>query len=622
MLRLHAPWLTSLLLVLVVAAAPARGQGLSLPGRVLLSDGTPAARARVDIATAKPRHGSSSFCPSCYPDCRKVTFTDEQGRFQFDGLDPALTFRLLVTKPGRVTLITESLDPLDSLRPAEAPSATPPLSDGLPLFLETTPTNRSAARDIRGRLLDPSGRPIPGALVSSAGEWSGSGCRYGAAETSPVVSDDDGRFSMTVPESLTAVSLEISAEGFAGTLVEKWLPGEAERTVVVPAGATITARVVRDGVPCPGLRLAVVQIDRICGRHFVGDVPAVTDAAGAVRFDHVPAGERFCIYSRTTPPQDLVIETTLFKSSAEGGTRDLGALEAVEPRSLEGRFVLEDGGRIPAGTRLFLGRDPAWDSQNLPIAADGSFAIQGLPPEGYRLGVAIDGYTFDAARLGWQLVEETYVAIPLHDSRGGVTIPLIEGSTPRFRERIGEYAHRRVNEKVPANADGGDRLLLVARDGSSVPAPRTLHGVVVDTGGMPVAHVSVTAMVQGGPTVGSTFVATDATGRFTIESLPELPLEIWASSRGRWSPRTRQWIPPEACDVRLVVDPRMDQAFVDLDPEPDRAVAQHRRQTHARWWGLGLAAITAWNAWSAWTAWRARTRAANGGRGLPVDSRA
>src|SRR5436190_19453713 len=69
-----------------------------LLGRVLATNGLP--RATVFISTAGPKVGTSTFCPSCYADCRKSAKTDAQGNFKIESLDPQLRFHVLVVAPG------------------------------------------------------------------------------------------------------------------------------------------------------------------------------------------------------------------------------------------------------------------------------------------------------------------------------------------------------------------------------------------------------------------------------------------------------------------------------------------------------------------------------------------
>ncbi|MCY3013936.1 MAG: carboxypeptidase-like regulatory domain-containing protein [Planctomycetota bacterium] len=431
----------------------------------------------------------------------------------------------------------------------------------VPIVLAPAPTDVLAGRMIRGRLVDESGRPVPGALVSPEGEWTGDGCRYGGAQTSPVVSDDDGRFVMIVPETLTAVSIGVSAEGFAGTRVPKAIPGGAERSIRVPRGATVTVRIERDGNPCPGLRLAVVQVDREASRHCVGKVPAITDAKGIARFEHLPAADRFCIFSETDPPQTLVIETTLFKAPESGNARSIGAIEAIEPRSLAGRLSIDGGNATPAGTRIRLLRDAAWDTHTVPVATDGTFEALGLAPEGYRLGVVADGLTIDSGRLTWQFVDEQYAAIPLQTSRSDVVIPVIAGTAPGIRVRNDDSRNKLL--------DG--EFVLFDADGARVPLPEQLQGTVVDPEGRPVAGVDVSANLIGrGALVGPRVAETDDAGRFTLDSLPALPLELLAyrtSHQLGFVPYpTRVTVSPGESEVRMVIDPRLPHRYPDLDP--------------------------------------------------------
>src|SRR5689334_18833342 len=65
-----------------------------LAGRVRAGQDLP--KATVFISTAGPKVGTSTFCPSCYADCRKNAKTDPQGAFKIESLDPQLLFRILV----------------------------------------------------------------------------------------------------------------------------------------------------------------------------------------------------------------------------------------------------------------------------------------------------------------------------------------------------------------------------------------------------------------------------------------------------------------------------------------------------------------------------------------------
>jgi hypothetical protein len=70
-------------------------------------------QATVFIFTAGPKVGTSTFCPSCYADCRKSAQTDAQGDFKIEALDPQLIFRILVVAKGYAPKFVAKVDPAE-----------------------------------------------------------------------------------------------------------------------------------------------------------------------------------------------------------------------------------------------------------------------------------------------------------------------------------------------------------------------------------------------------------------------------------------------------------------------------------------------------------------------------
>jgi len=582
---MHAALIPSLAILLVAAVfapASASGAGLTLRGSVVHSDGLPAVRARVDIATAKPRHGLGVLCPSCYADCRKSTFTDQEGSFQFADLDPSLTFRLLVTKPGSLTLYSHSLDPLENDTPVGR----------VPLFLAAAPTDVPPERLVRGRLVDATGRPIAGGLVSAEAECTADRTSYGRGVTTPVASDDDGRFELIAPEPIVRVSLEVFAEGYAGMLSDELAPGGQEHTLRVPIGASVSVRIERDGVPIPDLQLAVVQTHRACGRHFVKDVPAVTDADGVARFEHLPPDEQYALFSLNNPPQDLVITTTLFKAPGDAKARDLGTIAAAEAKKLSGKVTVEGSGTIPADAKVSLSQPRCWGLSVTEVATDGTFEFRGLSPESYLLNVRANGLTIDESRVGWQVVDRGGVGIPLDESRSNVVIPLVADRQPNFPEKRGDYQNAVID---------GDLVLV---DPAGIPLPlrsESISGIVVDPEGRPVPGVDVSVWAVGfGVSIGPRSKPTGADGRFSLNAVPDVPTELRASihsSQSRFVEFGSAAVAVTGTEARLVIDPRLARPLPDLDPPPDPAVAQRSERRHNTFYYLSVAATFIWCAW-------------------------
>ena len=111
--------------------------------------------ATVFISTAAPKTGTSTFCPSCYADCRKSAKADTGGNFNIESLDPQLTFQILAVAKGYKPKFVSKVDPAKGpvkieLEPIESSDATPD-------------------RSLRGRVLDAKGEPLESAVVEMEG---------------------------------------------------------------------------------------------------------------------------------------------------------------------------------------------------------------------------------------------------------------------------------------------------------------------------------------------------------------------------------------------------------------------------------------------------------------------
>ncbi|MGN6641399.1 MAG: carboxypeptidase-like regulatory domain-containing protein, partial [Verrucomicrobiota bacterium] len=163
----------------------ASGPRPDLLGQVHAKGGAPLP-ASVFIATAAPKTGTSTFCPSCYADCIKHTAADIAGRFKIESLDPQLTFQVLAVAKGFKPKYVSKVDPAKGpiaieLEAIEAGDATP---------------NRS----LRGRVVNPKGEPISGAVVEMQGiETKDGGGSWGSLPgIDPLaVTDENGEFLIT-----------------------------------------------------------------------------------------------------------------------------------------------------------------------------------------------------------------------------------------------------------------------------------------------------------------------------------------------------------------------------------------------------------------------------------------
>lgn len=457
------------------------------------------------------------------------------------------------------------------------PLAAAAVDDGEQPAVAASPAEVPGDRPIRGRLVNAEGRPVGGATVSVKMTQRGNRGQSGSDGVTPsAVSDEKGRFVLLAEEGVTSVGIAITATGYAG-LDTEMTPGDGpERTIRVSRGATITATIVRDGVPCSGLKMGVRQLDRDNFGYYVYGVHAVTDADGRVRFDHLPGAGRYAIYSvASSRPQLAVIPTTFFKVPGGGVARDLGRLEAVEPRSLTGRFVFDAGATLPPDTPVFLLRPLVAESVQAKVAADGSFEFQGLPPEGYKLIFHASGFRIDPSRLAWQLVEQYYAGLPVYESLRNVVIPLAVGDPPDYR----------FMKSKPSGVRIDDQQRLVDQEDNPVPLPRTIRGTVVDPAGRAVAGAKILSEIPGVFNFhGEPSTSTAADGRFELTALPDTPIVVSAYAPGVQpgvGSRTVDYmtitlVQPEEQEIRLVVDPSLERIMPDLDPPPG--------PTKRSWW--------------------------------------
>jgi len=389
-------------------------------GQLSGPDGTPLAGARVDIATAAPKVGRGIFCPSCYLDCRKSATTDEHGRFHLNDLSKQLKFRLVVTAPSYKTLQTKLLDP------AAGP---------VDLVLQSSPKNVDSSRVVSGVLKDTFGNPIVGALIAPHGGKTSKRRWWGKVKgVAPSVSDSEGRFSILLPESMIALDVDVTQYGFCGERIQLMKPGVDPIEIEMRVGAQVDGRLVEDGVPVSGVSIAVVQLDRSSDDGiFVGAVGCITEQDGRFEFRNLPPDQRYCIYSvvgegnrSSLKPAKTsrVLTVKKFSVPATGEVRDLGNLEVVESVSIRGQIKHVAGHPLPENLKLLLDRDPAWDLIKVPVSSDGSFEINGLPPETYELNIRSQELAIVTERLERQLLGPTSIGIYVAESVTDLIIPV------------------------------------------------------------------------------------------------------------------------------------------------------------------------------------------------------
>ena len=177
-----------------------------LTGQIFARGGAPLpGPATVFIATAGPKVGTSPFCPSCYADCQKRAKTDANGNFVIKSLDPQLTFQILAVAKGYKPKYVSKVDP----------------AKGTPVKIELESIESADAapdHSIRGRVVNPKGAPIEGAVVDMRGiETKDGGGSWGSLPgIDPLaVTDENGEFLITAKNPFEMMTVKVTARIYA-----------------------------------------------------------------------------------------------------------------------------------------------------------------------------------------------------------------------------------------------------------------------------------------------------------------------------------------------------------------------------------------------------------------------
>ena len=343
--------------------------------------------ANIFIATAAPKTGTSTFCPSCYADCVKHSRADARGNFKIESLDPQLTFQVLAVAKGYKP---ESISKVD---PAQGP---------VKIELEPIESADAASdRSLRGRVVNPQGRPIEGAIVEMEGiETKDGGGSWGSLPgIDPLaVTDEHGAFLITAKKPFDMMDVKVSARTFADKSFSR-LPVGKQNELVMTEGAIITGRVLLDGHPLKGVGVGISGVERQAGV-YAGHFGAGTDAEGKFALVNIPPDVDFWIYTGMISMKKFgAVPIQKIHSGKDGETTDVGDLIAAPAHRLAGRVVLANGQPLPPTVRLLISREDVWDGMEITLDKDGNFDTTGFPNELISLSARVKGYHVSARNL-------------------------------------------------------------------------------------------------------------------------------------------------------------------------------------------------------------------------------
>jgi hypothetical protein len=374
-LGLVAGWLA---MAAVAGAATIRGS-------VMRSNGDPIPDATVYVYTAKPRVGPGITCPSCYADCGKSARTDDEGNFAIPSVAGDLVFNLVVMAKGYRPQIVTNVDPL--LKPARARLSTLKLGEMPP------------EQQITGKVIDPYGKGVAGAVFEVGGLRIGSITRFGgsvSAQVDPMaVTDENGEFVINCTNGVEAVTLTLQGPSLAKRRL--WLEPGKSHLLRMDEGVNVTGRLLRDGVPIVGATVAMVTQDGEASV-FMRGFEVATDEKGRFNLRNVPANNRYYFYAKMRDMQafNLSVPRQAVSTGKPGTQVKLGDLKLEPAYTIRGRVVMSDGSELPDRTRIHFGREDAWDYEEQLLGENGRFEFKAVPAESVSLSVRVKGYRISA----------------------------------------------------------------------------------------------------------------------------------------------------------------------------------------------------------------------------------
>ena len=143
-----------------------------------------------------------------------------------------------------------------------------------------------------------------------------------------------------------------------------------------------------------------------------------TNGDGTFAIANVPPAVDWYLYGKMESLASLggspIIE---FTTKSDGEELDVGDVSLVPAFQLRGRVVLSDGKPMPAGMRVTIGSERAFDSQTAVLSSNGAFEFSGLAKGGYTIFASVRGYRMASSSIGG-------IALTIEENVGDLVVTL------------------------------------------------------------------------------------------------------------------------------------------------------------------------------------------------------
>ncbi len=270
------------------------------------------------------------------------------------------------------------------------------------------------------------------------------------------ISNRRGEFVLTSEKPLKSLDLLIEAAGLATRNCLKVAPGEQVTELKLESGVTVRGRFTQAGQVVAGVAVGLAQVDRTIDK-FVGEYTIGTDSEGRFTFNNVAPNFEYWVYGKMDSLKKIgAVAAQKLKVGESGSVADAGTLEVKPGHRVRGRVVLSDGEKVPAQTRILLGRENAWDSQLAELDEQGRFELIGVPSETVSISVHLKAYRLSGRNISLDRLNPFRLSGRVDGDVDALVVLLEPGEMlPSESGRDGGSQRDQPLRGAPADATGG-----------------------------------------------------------------------------------------------------------------------------------------------------------------------